>query len=222
MAQVFAGLFTEGSTDLRFLEPIVRKTLTSVAFDCSGQIDIEISLIEIDKTGLNFVEQILKASKDGFRDFGIMMLCVQTDADNKTLQSTYQSKIIPAVERLKEQDENLFCRILTAIIPIQETEAWMLADKELLKREIGTEKTDNELEINRFPEDIANPKEVIENAIRIARANLTKKRRSDLNIADLYFPIGQSIDIEKLETLSSFQNFKENVRVAFRTLNLLH
>lgn len=111
---------------------------------------------------------------------------------------------------------------MVAIIPIQETEAWLLADKELLKQEIGTNKTDNELGINRQPEEIANPKEVIETAIRIARADMTRRRRSQLTITDLYLPIGQSVDLEKLELLSSYRDFKNNIREAFIQLNLLH
>jgi len=223
MAKIFAGLFTEGKTDIRFLQSIVQKTLEAVAFDdCSGQFDIDLNPIEINKTGLGFIEQVLAASKKGQEDFCMMILCVQADADRKTLNDTYQYKINPCQVTLEKQPENEYCKILVAIVPIQETEAWMLADKELLKEEIGTNKTDNELEINRFPETIANPKEVIEKAIQIARKNLTRKRRKDLTIADLYSSIGQKIDLEKLESLPSYQNFKENVKKAFKNLNLLH
>ena len=223
MAKIFAGLFTEGKTDIRFLQSIVQKTLEAVAFDdCSGKFDIDLNPIEINKTGLGFIEQVLAASKKGQEDFCMMILCVQADADRKTLNDTYQYKINPCQVTLEKQPENEYCKILVAIVPIQETEAWMLADKELLKEEIGTNKTDNELEINRFPETIANPKEVIEKAIQIARKNLTRKRRKDLTIADLYSSIGQKIDLEKLESLPSYQNFKENVKKAFKNLNLLH
>jgi len=223
MAQIFAGLFTEGKTDIRFLQSIVQKTLEAVAFDdCSGQFDIDLSPIEINKTGLGFIEQVLAASKRGQEDFGMMILCVQADADKKTLNDTYQYKINPCQVELEKQPENEFCKILVAIVPIQETEAWMLADKELLRKEIGTNKTDSELKMSRHPETIANPKEVIEKAIQIARKNLTRKRRKDLTIADLYSSIGQQIDLEKLESLPSYQNFKENVKKAFINLNLLY
>lgn len=95
-------------------------------------------------------------------------------------------------------------------------------DKELLKKQIGTNKSDVDLGIHRNPERIANPKEVIIEAIRIARQGFTKKRRRKLNISDLYLPIGQAIDMQKLEVLPSYQLFEENIRSAFRELNLLH
>jgi len=98
----------------------------------------------------------------------------------------------------------------------------MLADKELLKSEIGSKKTDAKLGINRPPEKIANPKEIIENAIRIVEKERKKRGRKPLKIAELYQPIGDLVDLEQLDKLPSYQDFKENVRDAFRTLNLLH
>ena len=98
----------------------------------------------------------------------------------------------------------------------------MLADKALLKQEIGTNKSDIELGINRHPETVSDPKEVISNAIRIAREELTQKRRRQLTITELYLPLGQSVDLSKLENLTSYQDFKKNIREAFVQLNLLH
>ena len=100
-------------------------------------------------------------------------------------------------------------------------EAWTLADKELLKKEIGTTKSDNDLGINRYPEGIGDPKQTIKEAIRIAREDLTKRRRKDLTINELYLPIGQKIEIEKLDILPSFIKFKDSIRASFRTLNYL-
>ncbi|PLK44451.1 DUF4276 family protein [Emticicia sp. TH156] len=222
MPQVFTGLFTEGSTDISFLEGIVQKALQSIAFECSGQIDIYVSSISINRSELSFVEQVIEASKKGVADFGIQIICVHTDADAQTSSNAYQNKINVAQESLSTLNPDDYCLVMAAIVPIQETEAWMLADKELLKRVIGTTKSDEELEINRNPEQIARPKEVIENAIRIARVDLTRRRRGELTISDLYSPLGQSIDIEKLRQLESFRDFENNVRQAFRSLNLLH
>ena len=221
MSQLFAGLFVEGTTDISFLSSIVERTLQNVAFDCKGEIDLEVKEIKIDKSGLGFCEQVIMASEKGFSEFGITILCVHSDADNKKLEDTYQNRINQAIDRLKLLEANQYCKILVAIVPIQETEAWMLADKELLRNEIGTEKSDNELEINRQPETIARPKEVIENAIRIARENYTRKRRKDLTIGDLYLPVGQAMSLDKLEKLESYRDFKNNVKEAFKILNLL-
>ena len=110
---------------------------------------------------------------------------------------------------------------LVPLIPIQETEAWMLADTVLLKEQIGTKEEDTTLGIHRQPESVANPKEVIENAIRLAHQSTTKRRRCNLVIGDLYGIMGVSIDLEKLEKLSAYQDFKNNIRQVFRQRNIL-
>ena len=221
MPQIFAGLFVEGKTDTAFLQNIVQKTIEAVAFECKGQIDIEVLPIEINKTGLDFVAQVLAAAKKGADEYGIQMICVHVDADNASNTNAYGYRINPARAELSTQNAAEYCTLLVALVPVQEMEAWILADKELLKNEIGTTKTDKELGINRTPESIANPKEVIESAIKIARADETKRRRRDLTLIDLYLPLGASLDLEKLEKLPSFLDFKHNIRQAFVTLNLL-
>lgn len=40
MYQLFAGLFAEGTTDIRFLENIVQTTLEKVAYECQGLIEV--------------------------------------------------------------------------------------------------------------------------------------------------------------------------------------
>ncbi|MEA5257692.1 DUF4276 family protein [Arcicella aquatica] len=221
--QIFAGLFTEGTTDVRFLESVVRKTLEDVAFDCQGQIETQVKTIEINKLGLGFVDQVLEASRKGFNEYGITLLCVHTDADYYTDSRVMESKITPAINRLKEQNETEYCKILVSVIPVHMTEAWMLADKDLLKSEIGTQKNNFDLGIHPMPQDIADPKETIINAIRIVQSDLTRRKRNrGLDISELYQIIGQKIELSQLENLDSFRKFKESLKSAFRELGFLY
>jgi Domain of unknown function (DUF4276) len=224
---ISVGLLVEGRTDVSFLQPIIEKTLSAIAYDCSGQIDTSIVILERPKksTPQSPAELILDVSKTGWEKFAINILCVHSDADDRTSTTVFQTKITPAREallNLSDEEAKEYCTCLVAIVPIQESEAWMLVDKALLKDEIGTIKSDGELQINRAPEMIASPKEVIEKAIRIARQNAPARRRGDLTISDLYAPIGQRLDLDKLRTLSAYQAFEAEMREAFRHLNLLH
>jgi hypothetical protein len=220
MSQIFIGYTTEGSSDARFLSSIIERTFIDVAFECSRQIEVVTPLIHIKKdNGIEFTEQILKCSQQAFLN-GVTAFCVHADADKNTDEGIFISKINPVIKILNAHSENA-CVNLVPIIPIQMTEAWMLADKQLLKDEIGTEMTDAQLGINRAPESIAEPKAVINEAIRIARESLVKRRRRDLNISELYQPIGQKIQLESLDCLSSFARFREAVRSAYRSLNYL-
>jgi hypothetical protein len=218
--QLFIGLYTEGTTDIRFLASVVKRTFEEISFGCSSQIEIsDIKTVKINKT--SFVEDIIKVSRKGVDDFGMIVLCVHVDADNCSDENVYQYKINQALTALENTEEDI-CKIIVPIVPVQMTESWMLADKNLLRKEIGTNKDDHELDIYKLPEQYSDPKATIEGAIRIAQQERSRRRRKELNISDLYLPIGQSVSIEKLKQIPSYNKFQDNIRNAFRKLNYLY
>lgn len=220
MRQIFIGLITEGTTDNRFLESIAKRTFEEIGFDCNGDIEIFVTPLVINKTNLGFVDYVRHASKHGVEEFGITVLCVHTDADDIDDKKAYTYKIIPAKEILNGMDKDEYCTILTPLIPVQMIETWMLADRELLKKEIGTTRSDNDLGINKIPEQVRDPKALIENAIRISMEHLPKRRRN-LYIGQLYQPLGQKISLIELDKLDSFKKFKEEIRQTYRALNYM-
>lgn len=219
--QLLIGLYTEGTTDIRFFKSVVKRTFDEISLECSSQIEIyDIQII--DKImGLAFNESVIEASRKGIDDFGITILCVHVDADDNSDQNIFQNKIKPALRAVENSIDDI-CKIIVPVVPVQMTESWMLADKELFKREIGTNKSDEELDICRNPESYSDPKTTIKNAIRIALQERTRRHRNELTIADLYLSMGQSISIEKLKQIPSYIKFQENVRDALRKLNYLH
>jgi hypothetical protein len=219
---ILAGLFTEGTTDVRFLSSVVERTLEDIAFDCTGDIETKLEIINISKAGLSFNEQVLEASRVALDKFGVLILFVHTDSDSVSDDLIFQSKIFPSQKILSEQDNN-YCKNMVAIVPIQMTESWMIADKKILKEEIGVEKTDTELGIHLNPESITNPKELIEEIIRISKEDLSKRRRNKgLVISDLYQIIGQKLELSELEKLSSYLKFKNSLKDKLRELNFYH
>jgi len=219
--QVFVGFTTEGSTDVRFLRKIIERSFEEIAYECQGDVEPVVWPLDVKKTDLSFSEYALKAAQQGVEEIGMMILCVHSDADDATNQNVLDNKIAPARELIKAQSDDTTCKILVPAIPVQMMESWMLADKDLLKNEIGTTKTDNELGINRSPESITDPKAVIEEAIRIARQEITRRRRKELRISDLYLPVGQKVSIDKLKELPSYRRFQEDIRQAYRELHLM-
>jgi hypothetical protein len=220
---ILAGLFTEGTTDIRFLSSVVERTLEDVAFDCTGDIETKLEIITIDKKGLGFTQQVLNASKSSHDRFGALLLFVHTDSDDVNDDIIFNSKIIPANEALLLKDEVEYCKRMVAIVPIRMTESWMIADKELLKSEIGIEKTDAELGIHLNPELVNNPKNLIENIIRISKEDETKRKRNrGLEISDLYQIIGQKIELSELTKLPSYLKFKNSLIDKLKELNFYH
>ncbi|MEM6261448.1 MAG: DUF4276 family protein [Bacteroidota bacterium] len=213
------GLLSEGKTDDRFLLPIIQRTCEEIAFECASEIEIY-PPVSINKSGGSFPTQVknatLKADKDG-----LMVLFVHADADASTNRDVLQYKIQPAFKAAKALGVNN-CKCFVAVIPIYMTEAWMLADFELLREELGTSLLKSELGLQRSPESLTNPKEALINAIAITQHNKPKRRRNQLTISDLYRPVGQGTEISKLRELSSYRHFEEGLRQAFRDLNYLH
>ncbi len=217
---ILAGLFTEGTTDVRFLSSVVERTLEEVAFDCKGDIETMVEVITIDKTGLSFDEQVLEASKVAFDKYGILLLFVHTDSDSASDDLIFQTKIVPAQNKLLNEDEELYCKEMIPIVPIQMTESWMIADKQLLKSEIGIDKTDAELGIHLNPEKLNNPKALIEEIIRLSKEDETKKkRRKGLDISDLYQIIGKQVELSELEKLTSYVKFRNSLIDKLKKLN---
>lgn len=218
--QIILGFTTEGPTDVRFLESVIQRTFEEVAFECIGEIEV-LPVQYIDKQGGNFVDAVKMYAQQA-DDLGVMVLCVHTDADAPSDAQAFNDRINPAFAAVAELQREDVCKNLVAIVPVQMTEAWLLADKELLKAEIGTNKNDIDLGIHKAPELYADPKQVIAESITLARQGLTRRYRRQLTIAELYLPLGQKVALNQLAQLPSYQKFKEAVRGAYRKLNYLY
>jgi hypothetical protein len=216
--QIIIAYATEGTTDIRFLESIIKRTFEKIAFQCSDTIEI-FDPIYLTKVQGNIKEKALKYGEQIVKS-GAMIFCLHIDADHKTDQQAFNNQINPAFNVIKNKYPEL-SNNLVAIVTIQMTEAWMLADTEVLKSELGTNETNEKLGINKHPESFADPKQILINIIKITRENLTKRRRYKLKIDELYQPLGQKIKLENLENLSSYKKFKDRVISVFYSLNYL-
>jgi len=214
--QIIIALATEGSSDHRFLPNIIQRTFERVAFEDQQEIEIFEPICLSQISGENIREKAKKYASQAVEQ-GAMVLCFHADADDKTDENAFNERINPAFNAIKS-DKGDLCKNLVAIVPIQMTEAWMLADKELLKKQLCTDKSDSELAIDKHPESFSKPKETIKNAINKAREGIAKRYRNKLKIDDLYSPLATTIELSKLESLSSYKKFEEAVRDIFPQL----
>jgi hypothetical protein len=221
---LFIGLVTEGATDERFFKPIIKKVANELLLkESTKTIDIEVQYIA-SKTGTSFTDKVLDVAKRGYKDYGVNMLVVHTDADDVKSKKAYTDRINPAiraVEQHNEQHNEPCCKICVPLVPIRETESWMLADKELFIRFIQTNMKETDLGIKGNAETFNNPKEKIKEAIRLGRANMPKKIKDKLKIEHLYAYLGASIPVQCLENYESYRDFKNNLRKALQNLGFL-
>lgn len=218
--QLYIGLAAEGSTDRRLLAEIIQKTFIEAACGCVRDVVIE-DVYEVRPARGSFVESMLDAARIAAEQ-GIGVLCVHADADAGSHEPVMQRKITPLLDALAPCAEAAYCKTVVPIVPVQMTEAWMLADISLLLHRIGAASVSlKDLNLDRPPESYADPKEAIRYALTVAQASRTKRRRRALTLDDLYAEMGQLLELRMLRTIPSFVRFEAAVHHAMRQLGLM-
>ena len=218
--QIIIGLTAEGTTDNAFLKNVIYRIASDIALECSK--DVEIFDVQIiDAYGATFVEKTIAALR---KAYGYThAVCIHTDADGRTNQNVLRNKFLPLKVEMSKLSHEEICDVVIPTIPVQMIESWMLADKSLFKELIDAKQiSDKDLSIDKMPEQYADPKAVINNAIQVSLSKHGKRRRDRVVIGDLYEILGNSVSIAALRKLPSFREFEENMRTAFRKLNLLY
>ena len=207
--QLFISFCGEGPTDERVFRNLTERIINKLFLEKG--ISAEISWMSIRKKGSS-EESLLSAAKESHQQ---SLLICHRDADCNNREQCLESHFNSGLEIIENDDSGQFCQSIVLAIPIQETEAWMLCDKELLKEIMETSLNNETLEltyqISRI-EDISNPKARIEKALNIHKHNLpARKRRLTVNLSDLYEPFSQEISFDNLENLNSFNKFRNDL-----------
>ncbi len=218
MKKLELALYAEGSTDQLFLPPVIVRTAQYIlAQHAQQEVTVEpIEVIEIDKRDLGRDECIVIAAQKAIR---YQALIVHSDADAPSAEEALRYRIQPGFDLVQKQKQ--VCKNLLPIIPIQAIEAWMLADHQLLREEIGTHLSNRNLRIPEKAiqvESIAKPKERLQEIVQRAYAERQRRhRRARLN--KLYEPLGIRISLERLRHLPSYKQFVADLTTTLENLN---
>ncbi len=217
---IILSFIGEGNTDDRFIPNIAERLILQELIDDNKE--AVINWHPINKEGDSAEQVILNAA---IQARYCTTLIVHSDADDRIPDNAMNNKIQPGINAISNYKEDC-CRSITVVIPITETEAWMLVDKDLLKEEMNTTLSNHDLgltyQLNRI-ETIADPKQTILDAIQTHHQSLPRKRRkSAVTIGELYEPISQQLDLRKLEILESYNSFKENLLNTLKVKKILN
>lgn len=217
---ILLSFFGEGPTDNRFIPNIAERLIEQLLLEQNKEAIIQWQTIK--KSGLDSATKILNASKQARY---CSTLIIHADADRETPTNAFIHRIKPGIDAINNSTVAV-CTNITIVIPVTETEAWMLVDKHLLKDEMNTQLTNQNLGLtysqNRI-EAIADPKKLLQDAIIAHQLSLTRKRRrSAVTIGELYEPISQRVELSKLEVLEAYRNFKTSLITALRSKNILN
>lgn len=170
-----------------------------------------------------FPAKTLQAARNA-ATVGVQVLCIHLDAGagQATDKLVRDHKLDPAVAHVQQHAAPDVCVNLVPLLPVREMEAWMLADKDLLRQKLGTTWSDQQLNLTSHPER-CDPKAVILMAITaVKQAQRKRLRPLKTEIDDLCAPMGDQLGLDKLAALGSYQTFREAVRTALEQLGYLH
>jgi hypothetical protein len=214
------ALYAEGDTDYRFLTPIIQRTSRQI-FAEYPKSNVNVAPVEsirlLEKRPTR-EENILQAARQAYRS---QALIIHADADDKSSEKALNERIMPGV-RLVQHSNTARCEKLLPLIPIRATEAWMLADYEVLCAEMRTDLTARVLGIPEkagLVESISKPKLRLIEAI--AKVNKQRRPRQKIDISTLYEPLAQKIRLDRLKQLDAYKQFEVRLTQLFIELDLI-
>ena len=222
MKNLALALYSEGVTDQHFLPDVIRRTSRQI-LDQYGQTSLNVQPIDViafSKVGMKQDECILRAAR-GAIDYHILI--VHADADHRTDEKALRERFKPGYELVQNQ-ENV-CKHLVPVIPIQMTEAWMLADPVALQETIGTTMTAQELGVPAKAKQVetdSNPKQTLHLVLQKAYAHHSKRQRhNQASLGTLYSLLGRQINLERLKQVPSYRKFENDLTETLKKLAII-
>lgn len=220
MMKLAIALYAEGPTDNDFLPLIIQRTAQEllVRYGQRRVIVPAIEPIELIEKKSTRAECILQAAVLAKRYHALI---VHSDADHPGRDKALQERIQPGFD-LVQQSSTIVCKNLLPIIPIQTVEAWMLADHETLRGELRTRLNTQNLEIPeraKLVEAIARPKQRLEEVVM--KANHQLRPRQKIEVRSLYEPLGKKVRLERLNQLTAYQQFVQDLTITLRKLSMI-
>ena len=209
MSQIISALYPEGSTDVNFYGVLLQRIIDREAnrmddLPLITAVQPKIVRVENKKDRPNAILTAAKKTK------GRHLLFVHSDADARKPQKALDKRIKPGLALIAEYREKARdgtdLPIPVPLIPVQATEAWVLADAETLADELEINVQHVNDVIQGDPERFARPKNPL-NKIR-------DKAEGKIGDQDFFQILGQSIRLEKLDVLTSYKQFRKDLRSA--------
>lgn len=225
------AIYCEGPTDFRFLNRLVPRLCKNLLNQHNVQdwivnenvFWVNENLDSLDKNKrkekLKQSQSLLKAAEaaDLYH-----ILFVHCDSDTRSYDETVEQSFKPGYSLVLARASGV-CKQLVPIIAVREIEAWLLADAEAFYSEVSEHGEFNTQNLPLPPIQIlekrADPKNVI---IGLLKNVISKKRKNPhKDISQLYAPLGDKASLEKLERLSAFQKFKQELEKSLMELKII-
>jgi hypothetical protein len=182
-----------------------------------GRDQVEIGTPEIVQSPDRRLEAITSTAKEAMAFHDLLLLHADGKGDP---DRAFRERVHPVFERLRGETD-LVGKGFVGVVPVHETEAWLLADGDALRVVFGTRRTAKDLGLPTAPaevESLPDPKNALREAQRRALGGRGRPRR---NLDLPYQLIAATVDLAALRRLSAFRRFEADLREALAALGLL-
>ncbi len=220
MQYLSLALYAEGPTDYRFLSPVLQRLCQDICLEeARGHVDIPEGILPLDDTEdmkhAPRAERILAAARQTAGAWRILF--IHADGD-KNPEKARAERVDPALRLLQQHLPEAGTGV--GVVPVRETESWILADGNAIRSTLGTLLTDQALGLpppGRIEQEGA-PKEILTRVFNTGKPGARTRGQSET----MYFQaLGECISLAALRQLRSFMHLEENLREALRTLQII-
>lgn len=221
MKKIGLALYCEGNSDEYFLPVLLQRTSRHIIMEEGGS-DINIppvKRIEVPKSrqGDDILTAAVRAGTEGYD-----ILFVHKDADDAGPEKVRKNHIEPGLKKVHETTKKV-CKNVVPVIPIRETEAWMLADIKILQDILDINVDVKELGLPTRPvlvEKIADPKYILREAVRKSLEHKSRRHRK-INVETLYTRLAQEVHLDFLKQVPAYKTFIGELIQTFKSLSLI-
>ncbi|GAB2917513.1 hypothetical protein GCM10027280_00660 [Micromonospora polyrhachis] len=204
MRYLTSALVSEGVTDDQFLPRLLGRALTEL---CFSEFDDLVEVADVqplrDRKGPSPIDGVIELVERNAGSFSVIFFHHDQGANPARVASEWLQLLR---ERWGDRAEQV-----VEVVPIRETEAWLLADGEALRRALGVRWSDVEMGLPAHPkgvERIADPKRVLNDVMR-------RVRRST---EDHYAQLGELVSLERLNLVPAYAQWWNDSAVALSKL----
>ncbi|HLK60224.1 MAG TPA: DUF4276 family protein [Chthonomonadaceae bacterium] len=149
---------------------------------------------------------------------GYDLLFLHHDADHSTTAKALRQYIRPACKRVADEKERgrKLCTDIVPVIPIRETEAWLLADQKALRSVLGISASTENLGL---PDHIHEIESILDPKQRLQQ--IVQQFREGMDLKDLYEDLAAKIDLQNLQGLKAYREFIETLSATLQTLGMI-
>ncbi|GGL87468.1 MULTISPECIES: DUF4276 family protein [Micromonospora] len=205
MRYLTSALVSEGRTDDQFLPRLLGRALTQLCYTAFEDA-VEVADVQVlrDRKGPSSVQDVVNLVDENRAAFSLIFFHRDQGADADRVRREWVTPLRTLWGDRVEQ--------MVAVVPVRETEAWLLADGDALRDALGVRGwTDETMGLPANPahvERLGDPKRVLNDLMqRVSRSR-----------EDHYVQLGELVALDRLQQVPAYQRWWTDTRQALTTL----